>query len=181
MTCNESEGAKMGRREQQMHTRVLTAATAAVAVLMGSVMVPPAALAEPSPLFKQLAGSWQGTGDLVLEDGTREKLSCRGYYVLKSEGRGLSIASLCNSPKQKFEFRSLVSENGGAITGEWEERTYHATGQVSGGATGTAISLNFSGTIEGKISISLTGRTHTVNVSAAGAGIKGVSISLTRS
>ena len=119
-------------------------------------------------------------GDLVLEDGTREQLSCRGYYVLKSEGRGLSIASLCSSPKQKFELRSLVSESGGAISGQWEERTFHATGQVSGSSKGTTMNLAFSGTIEGTIAISFTGKTHSVNVTAAGAGVKGISISLTR-
>ena len=147
---------------------------------MGFVMGPSAALADASPLFKKLAGSWQGAGDLVLEDGTRERLSCRGYYVLKSEGNGLSIASLCSSPKRKFELRSLVAESASGVSGQWEERTFHATGQVSGSATGTTMKLSFSGTIEGTISIALTGQTHSVNVSAAGAGIKGVSISLTR-
>jgi hypothetical protein len=164
-----------------MRTWSLTPAIAALLILMGSTMAPSAAPADASALFKRLAGSWRGEGDLVLEDGTRERLSCTGYYVLKSEGRGLSIASLCNSPKQKFEFRSLVSESGSGISGQWEERTYHATGQVSGSAAGTTINLTFSGTIEGTISIALTGKTHSVNVSAAGAGIKGVSISLTRS
>ncbi len=164
-----------------MHTWILKPVAAALVVLMGSPMVPSAALADASPLFKQLAGSWRGEGDLVLEDGTRERLSCTGYYVLKSEGNSLSIASRCSSPKEKFEFRSLVAESGSGISGQWEERTYHAAGQVSGSATGTTINLSFSGTIEGTISISLTGKTHSVNVSAAGAGIKGVSISLTRS
>jgi hypothetical protein len=153
----------------------------ALVAIMGAVTAPGAALADPNPLFKQLAGSWRGEGDLVMEDGARERLSCTGYYVLKSEGRGLSIASLCKSPKQKFEFRSLVHEGESGISGEWEERTYHATGKVSGKAAGTSIKLSFSGTIEGTVSISLTGKTHSVNVSAAGAGIKGVSISLTRS
>jgi hypothetical protein len=168
-------------RGQHMHTRILTLAAAALVVLMGSMMVSSAALADASAIFKQLAGSWRGEGDLVLEDGTRERLSCTGYYVLKSEGRGLSIASLCSSPKQKFEFRSLVAEGGSGISGQWEERTYHAAGQVSGSATGTTIKMSFSGTIEGTISISLNGKTHSVNVSAAGAGIKGVSILLSRS
>ena len=163
-----------------MHTRILTPAAAALVVLMGSVMGPSAALADASPLFKKLAGSWQGVGDLVLEDGTRERLTCRGYYVLKSEGNGLSIASLCSSPTQKFELRSLVAESASGVSGQWEERTFHATGQVSGTATGTTMNLSFSGTIEGTIAISLSGQTHSVNVSAAGAGIKGVSISLTR-
>lgn len=165
-----------------MHKRVPTPAAAALVVLMGCTIVPSAALADASALFKQLAGSWRGEGDLVLEDGTRERLSCTGYYVLKSEGRGLSIVSLCSSPKQKMEFRSLVTESGSGISGQWEERTYNANGQVSGSANGSTLNLSFSGTIDGTISISLTGeKRHSVKVSASGAGIKGVSISLTRS
>jgi|EndMetStandDraft_9_1072997.scaffolds.fasta_scaffold32331_2 hypothetical protein len=180
ITCNENAG-QDERQESKMRTRIVTTAIAAMVVLMESVMAPSAAPADASALFKQLVGSWRGEGDLELEDGTHEKLSCNGYYVLKSEGHGLSIASICNSPKQKFEFRSLVSESGGSISGEWEERTYHATGQVSGTATGTNISLSFTGTIEGKVSIAFAGKTHSINVSAAGSGIKGVSISLARS
>ena len=166
---------------EQMHTRILTPAAAALVALMGSMMGPSAALADASPLFKQLAGSWQGSGELVLEDGTRDRLSCVGYYVLKSEGDGLSIVSRCSSANGKFELRSLVAETASGISGKWEERTYHATGDVSGKATGTTMNLAFTGTIEGTIAISLTGKTHSVNVTAAGAGIKGVSISLTRS
>lgn len=182
IACKEKVGAKDETQGQQMHTRSLKPAAAALAILMGSMMAPSAVLAEDaSPLFKQLAGSWQGAGDLVLVDGTREQLSCRGYYVLKSEGKGLSIASICSSPTQKFELRSLVTESAGGVSGQWEERTFHASGQVSGNSSGTSMNLSFSGTIEGTIAISLTGKTHSVNVSAAGAGIKGVSISLTRS
>lgn len=165
-----------------MRIRSLKPAAAALVVLAGSMMVPSVGLAEDaSPLFKQLVGSWQGMGDLTMENGTRERLSCKGYYVLKSEGNGLSIATLCDSGTQKFEIRSLVSENGSGLSGKWEERTFNATGEVSGTVKGTTIDLAISGTIEGKISIALTGKTHSVNVSAAGAGIKGVSISLTRS
>jgi hypothetical protein len=164
-----------------MHTRISTPATATLALLLASMMASPAAPADASPLFKQLAGSWRGVGDLVLEDGTRERLTCHGYYVLKSEGDGLSIATLCNSPKQKFEIRSLVSESGSGVSGQWEERTYHAGGQISGDTTGTTMKLSFSGTIDGTIAIALTGQTHSLNATAAGAGIKGVSISFTRS
>ncbi len=153
---------------------------AALFVLMGSILVPSAVFADASALFKQLAGSWRGSGDLVMEDGTHEQLSCRGYYVLKSEGEGLSIATLCNSPNQKFEIRSLIAKDASGVSGHWEERTYHATGQISGGATDEAMNLSFSGTIEGTISIALNGKSHSVSVTAAEAGIKSVSISLTR-
>ncbi len=163
-----------------MRTRKLKPAAGALVVLMGLMMVPSAALADAFPLFKQLAGSWHGSGQLVREDGTREELSCQGYYVLKSQGNGLSIATLCSSPKEKFEIRSLVAENASGVSGQWEERTYHANGQISGSATATTMNLSFSGTIEGTISISLEGKTHSLSASAAGAGIKSVSISFTR-
>lgn len=163
-----------------MKSGILKSAAATLAVLLGSVSGPSAAFADASALFKQLAGSWRGEGDLVLEDGTRERLSCRGYYVLKSEGSGLSIASLCSSPERKFELRSLVADSAGSVSGEWEERTFHATGKVSGSANATNMDLTFNGTIEGTIAIAFNGKTHSVNVTAAGAGIKGISISLTR-
>src|SRR5688572_30816907 len=108
-----------------MRTRILKPAAAVLGLLVGSVMVPSAALADATPLFKQLVGSWQGLGDLTMEDGTRERLTCKGYYVLKQEGDGLSIATLCSSATQKFEIRSQVAENGNAIKGQWEERTFH--------------------------------------------------------
>lgn len=164
-----------------MRVRVPTPVAAALVALTASTMGPLTAFADATPLFKQLAGSWRGEGDLVMEDGTRERLSCLGYYVLKSGGEGLSIVSRCSSPSQKFELRSLVAESASGISGQWEERTFHATGQVSGSVTGTTMNLSFSGTIGGTISIALTGKTHSVNVTAQGAGIKGVSISLTRS
>ena len=163
-----------------MNKRILTTIAAVLAVFMGPMMAPPAALADASSLFKQLAGSWRGEGDMVMEDGTRDHLSCRGYYVLKQEGKGLSIASLCSSPSQKFELRSLVSETANGLSGQWEERTYHATGDVAGSVSGSSMNLSFTGTIEGKISIAFTGKTHSISVSTAGAGIKGISISLTR-
>lgn len=164
-----------------MRIRSLKPAAAALAVLMGSMTGPSAAFADATAIFKQLAGSWQGSGDLVLTNGTREQLTCRGYYVLKSEGHGLSIATLCSSPTQKFEIRSLVSESGSGVSGQWEERTFHANGEISGKVDGSTVDLSFSGPIEGTISISLKGNTHSVNIAAVGAGLKGVSVSLTRS
>ena len=59
-----------------MHKRILTPAARQWSYLWDRDG-PAAALADASPLFKKLAGV-AGAGDLVLEDGTRERLSCRG-------------------------------------------------------------------------------------------------------
>jgi hypothetical protein len=153
---------------------------AALAVAFALAATAQTGRAEASELFRQLGGSWRGSGDLTLSDGTRERLSCRGYYVSKSGGEELSIAILCNSPNQKIEIRSRVQESGQGVSGEWEERTFHATGQVSGRATGNSLRLSVSGTISGSISVTLRGKSHTVAVSASGTGFKSVSISLSR-
>jgi hypothetical protein len=136
--------------------------------------------ADASSLFKQLAGSWRGLGDVTLADGTRERISCRGYYVLKSGGAGLSLAILCNSPNRELEIRSRVQESARRITGQWEERTFNAMGEVSGSVTGNNLNLSFTGSMAGSISISIKGRRHTVRISTTGTGFKAVSISLMR-
>jgi hypothetical protein len=138
------------------------------------------AYADADSIFKQLAGSWRSTGTLTFTDGTRQRLSCRGYYVLKSGGDGLSIAILCNAPDQKVEIRSQITQTARGISGRWEERTFNAMGEVSGRASGNKINLSIKGAITGSISISVSGRRHSVEISTEGTGFSRVSISLMR-
>jgi hypothetical protein len=159
-----------------IYARFATVLVVAFALAMTAQL----AQADASGLFKQLAGSWRGSGALTLSDGTRERISCRGYYVPKSGGEALSIAILCNSSNRKIEIRSRVQEAGQGVSGEWEERTFHATGRLSGRVTGNSMRLAVSGSISGAISISLKSRSHSVAVSATGTGFKSVSISLSR-
>ena len=138
------------------------------------------AAADTATIFKQLAGSWHGLGNLTLSDGHRERISCRGYYVPK-ETRGLSLAILCNSPNYKVEIRSRLTGRGRNISGTWEERTFHAMGDVKGRATGNRLSLSIGGAIRGNISISLGGgRRQAITISTQGTGFRKVTISLVR-
>jgi hypothetical protein len=155
---------------------------AARAALLACLLIamPGFAFADNPALFKQLNGTWRGSGTLTLTGGDRERLSCRGYYNLKSGGSGLSIAILCSSPTYKVELRSSVHDSGGRVSGNWEERTFHATGGVSGRASGNRLNLSISGTVSGSISITASGRSQSVNISTAGTGFTGVSLSLVR-
>ena len=139
-----------------------------------------AAFAGGSAIFKNLAGTWRGSGDMTLADGGRERITCHGYYGLKSGGEGLTLAILCNSTNYKVEMRGNLEDNGGRVSGHWEERTFHATGDVSGRATNDKISLSISGYITGAMSIVTRGRGHTVSISARGTGFKSVTINLVR-
>ena len=156
------------------------AARAALLACLLLIAIPGFAFADNPALFKQLNGTWRGSGTLTLTGGDRERLSCRGYYNLKSGGSGLSIAILCNSTNYKVELRSSVRDSGGHVSGSWEERTFHATGAVSGRASGNRMNLSISGTVSGSISITASGRSQSVNISTAGTGFTGVSLSLVR-
>ena len=139
-----------------------------------------AALAD-SP-FAQLAGSWSGSGQVILADGKSERLSCRGYYLLKDDGEGLGLAIRCASPAYKLDLRSALRYEGGRISGSWEERTFNAVGSVSGRAAGGSLNLAITGGgLNGSMSISYGGAQQAVSITAEGVGFKGVSMRLSRS
>lgn len=134
--------------------------------------------AQAQPLFRQLAGSWGGSGVMELSDGTKERVSCRGYYIARSAASALALAIRCQSSNQSIEIRSKIVERGGGISGDWEERTYQLRGNMSGRAAANRLDLSFSGSISGSMTIALTRGTHRVTIETNGAGFSGVSITM---
>jgi hypothetical protein len=126
-----------------------------------------------------LAGSWQGSGTMSFESGDTESISCNGYY--KGAGQ-LSVVIRCKGTSSNFELRSKLNSNGDKISGSWEERTYNATGNVSGTASPGKLDLQFSGSLIGSLEMSFSSSSQSVSVSVGtkGAGIKGVRVSLNR-
>jgi hypothetical protein len=126
-----------------------------------------------------LAGSWRGDGTMAFEDGKTESISCNGYY----RGTGdYSIVIRCKGTSSDFELRSKLKSNGDKVSGSWEERTYHATGDASGTASAGKLNVEFSGSLTGSLEMSYSTSSQSVLVSVGtkGAGIKGVRVSLIR-
>ena len=126
-----------------------------------------------------LAGTWRGDGTMSFESGETESISCNGYY----RGAGnLSVVIRCKGTSSNFELRSKLESNGDKVSGSWEERTYNATGEVSGTASAGKLVAQFSGSLIGSLEMSFSSSTQSVSVSVGtkGAGIKGVRVSLNR-
>jgi hypothetical protein len=134
--------------------------------------------ADPSP-FDGLLGSWGGTGEIRLDKGRRERIKCNAYYT--GGGSQLGLAIRCNSDSYKIEIRSKLSYSGGRLTGNWEERTFNATGSASGTATPSRISLSIRGGVSGTMVVSYTKSRQSVSISTQGIALQGVSITLGRS
>lgn len=136
-----------------------------------------AAAATDNP-FGSLAGTWNGSGTARFDGGKTESLRCKGYYTNGGANLGLSIR--CANASAKVELRANLVYNNGAVSGDWEERTYNQSGTVSGKATATKLNLVISGGIDGSIAININGGSHSVNVSTASSTLKGINLSMTR-
>lgn len=161
-----------------MFHRISFAALAASA-LFASATSSPASAAGTSP-FTAMAGSWSGTGTVRFEGGQSEKLRCRGSYTVKNSGAGMGLALRCASASAKIDLRSRLDYQGGRVSGSWEERTFNASGDVSGRASNGHLSLVIGGGLSGSMSVSFTGSSQSVSIRTSGTGLKGVSISLRR-
>lgn len=151
-------------------------ATAIAAVLVSTFSATPSHAAN---VFKQLAGTWSGSGNVRFSNGKRERLKCRAYYTKKGAS-GLGLAIRCASSSNKIHMRGVLRGGGSAISGTWEERTFNAGGSVSGKATGSSLRLAIRGSISGSLSISVKGKRHSVHISTGASDLKGVSLSFRR-
>lgn len=139
---------------------------------------PLTAMAE-SP-FTALDGTWSGSGSVKLESGKTERLKCKGYYNAKSGGSGLTMAIDCGNPSFRINMRATLAYADGQVSGTWEEREFNQSGNVSGKASASRMSLAFSGGVSGSMSISTGGGSQSVSISTGGPGFTGVNLQFSR-
>jgi hypothetical protein len=136
------------------------------------------AIANP---FSTLDGTWSGNGQIRLDGGSSERLKCTAYYRMKDSGSGLSIAIRCSSQNNKIELRANLTNQGGKLTGTWEERTFNAAGDVTGQASDNRISLSIvGGGLSGTMVVTYTTSSQRVSITTQGTALKGVTMSLSR-
>jgi hypothetical protein len=147
---------------------------------VSSSIWPALASAQQSTAFSQLAGSWKGSGQIRLEDGHSERLSCRGFYKEKTKGSELSLAIQCRSAANSIDMHGDLVLSNGRLSGHWGERTFSAEGELNGSASANRLNLSISGPITGSMAVTVNGGKHQVAITTAGPGLKGVSISFSR-
>jgi hypothetical protein len=157
----------------------LLAPLAALALISAATVGPCTNSVAADASLDVLAGTWRGDGTMSFESGETESISCNGYY--KGAGN-LSVVIRCKGSSSNFELRSKLQSNGDKVSGTWEERTYNATGDVSGTASAGKLMVQFSGSLTGSLKMSFSSSSQSVSVSVdtKGTGIKGVRVSLNR-
>ena len=105
----------------------------------------PAAKAPSGAPFAELSGAWTGAGQIRLEGGKTERVTCKAYYTPKDAGAAIGIALRCASTSYSIDLRSNLESVNGRVTGSWEERMFNATGNVTGRASTGNVSVASSG------------------------------------
>ncbi len=132
--------------------------------------------------FAGLNGAWSGGGQVRLEGGKTERISCKAYYTPRDAGSGVGISLRCASASFSINLRSTVASSNGRVTGDWEETNFGASGNVTGRATPghLAVAINGGG-LNGSMSVSFGGSKQQVSINTNGAAaLRGVSISLSK-
>jgi len=164
-----------------LHSRALKSGlkAGAMAAVVGLGILAAAQAAE-NP-FAHFTGSWAGQGKITVQNGSSERIRCRGTYRAGETGTTLSISLRCASDSYKFELASDVTYDGGAITGSWNESSRSVYGNIAGRATANSISAQASAVgVNASISIATRGNSQSVTIRSPGSEISEVSVTMAR-
>lgn len=151
----------------------------AAAMFVAAIVPGGTALAADSAAVATLLGSWSGAGRVSYTDGSSESLRCSGYYT--GGGSELRMAIQCSSDKNPIHIRSRLRVDGSRASGDWEERTFNASGSVSGSVGASNMSLAIAGgPFSGSMSVSYGKSSHSVSISTQGIAMSKVSISFSK-
>jgi hypothetical protein len=118
--------------------------TIIVPATLVAVLAAAAAGAAASPI-SDLTGYWMGGGTIILSKNQTEKVRCAvTYKVLVGETR-IRQNVRCASQDYAINASADLEVRNGQVSGSWEEKTYSATGEVSGRYTGSVFLLNIRG------------------------------------
>ena len=154
------------------------AKTAALAAALAVITAFPASAGDNA--IGALVGNWNGSAQATLDSGKTESMRCKGYYTGQGPD-GMNVAIRCANASSKIDLRATLTFANGAVSGNWEERTYNAVGTVSGKSTPNKVNLAITGGgLTAAMAVSISGASHSVSISTQGSGLKGVNISFNR-
>lgn len=153
-------------------------------VLLGAVvLLPPIerARAQSTQPFDGLSGKWAGDGSIALTNGTTERLRCDATYAVSGGGENLAQSLRCASDNYKFDLRIALSDQDGAILGNWNEVSKNVAGGISGRDSKGLIQVTARGqTFTAAVTVATHGSEQSVKIRAQSGDLSQVTITLRR-
>jgi hypothetical protein len=135
--------------------------------------------AESGP-FSALYGTWQGNGAIKKSNGTSERIRC----ISTDERAGtvsLRLHLRCASDSYNFDLTATVIDEGGSISGVWNETTRNANGNLQGRSSGNGRQIQVVAqgpAFTANLTLTTRGAKQTILMQSPGAEVTEVNISL---
>lgn len=160
------------------HAGTTRAGLAAGCIAVALMAAPPAARAEGP--FSSLNGAWSGSGSVKFAGGQSEPIKCKLYYNPKG-GTEVALALRCASTSAKIEMRANLIYSGGSVSGTWEERSYNASGNITGKAGGNTLNMHIEGGgLTGAMHVNVNGSSQSVSITTSGVGFTGINLNFSK-
>lgn len=149
-------------------------AVAAVAMLTAFAPHSPAA----ADAFRNLSGGWSGGGSAIFSNGQRERLRCSANY--SGAGQRLGIHVRCASASAQINLSGALQRSGRRVSGGWSESNFGLGGTAFGSANANGIRLRIRGSLDGYLTLGVSGRSHSLAMSSRGTALSGVNVRMRR-
>jgi hypothetical protein len=129
----------------------------------------------------ELAGYWTGVGSITLSGGSTERVKCAVTYKVASGGGEIRQSIRCASADYSINATADLRVKGEVVSGSWEEKTYAATGEVSGRYTGESFVLSIRGaSFTAAMSVTLSACKQSISIAPKGLDVTQVAIGLVK-
>ena len=139
-----------------------------------------AARAEAGPI-EDMAGYWTGAGTVVLKGGDTERVKCAVLYKVGAGGTRIRQTLRCASADYNINGAAELRVQGAQVSGSWEEKTYSATGEVSGRYSGSSFSLSIQGaSFTAAMNVGLSSCKQSITITPKGLDVRRISMNLAK-
>jgi hypothetical protein len=150
-----------------------------LAALAGLAVALVATAAAAGPI-EDLDGYWSGGGTVVLSDG-KEHVKCAVRYKVGQGGTQVRQTLRCASADYSINGTAEFSIKGAQVDGTWEEKTYSASGQISGRYTGSSLVLSIKGAnFSAAMTVGLSACKQSITIQPRGLDVRRISMSLAK-
>jgi hypothetical protein len=129
----------------------------------------------------EMAGYWTGAGSVTLSGGNTERVKCAVIYKVSDDGGQIKQSIRCASTDYSINATAELRVKGEHVSGNWEEKTYSATGEVSGRYTGESLVLSIQGAnFTAAMNVSLSACKQSISIAPKGLDVNRISIGLAK-
>lgn len=131
--------------------------------------------------IEDMTGYWSGAGTVLLTSGSTEKVKCAVTYKVGGGGTQVKQTMRCASADYNINATAELRVNGAQVSGSWEEKTYSATGEVTGRYSGSSFVLSIKGqTFTAGMNVGLSSCKQSINITPQGLEVRRISMNLAK-